>query len=292
MKLISLIFSFLLIAENSLAQSWTEINTNSMPQLNFSLVQNPIIIYGEINPAEIGVSGPGVGQYGVQGGGIASAFAMLAGHAIAVHGQRSSQLEKLNQESKLFGKLLTDRLNQMSNDKFFKEVVSGMPDARSASVTVISSATENYSGFYIDYRYSVTRDYHGLILDISFTEKNKDKSIFYSTIYQNKTSPYVGVSGIYDSPYEIGKDMMNLMEEAIRIFLSRDELIKRKSGTSVTFRSLIGKNKKFERGTLLSQNCDKHLFISLSEAWISAPKLETNNQDVLCNTGFNQLQLR
>jgi hypothetical protein len=291
MKLISFIFSFFLITENSLAQSWTEINKNSIPQLNFSLVLNPINIYGEINPAEIGVTGPGIGQYGVQGGGIASAFAMLAGHAISVHGQRSAQLEKLNQESKLFGKLLTERLNGISNDKFFKEVAAGMPEASSALVSVIDTPADNYSGFYIDYRYSVTRDYHGLILDISFAQKNKDKSIYYATVYQNKTTPYVGVSGTYDSPYEIRKDMMNLMEEAIRIFLSRDELVKKKSGTSVTFRSLIGKGKRFERGTLLSQSCDKHLFISLSEVWVSAPKLEKNNQDVLCNTGLNQLEL-
>ena len=291
MKFISLIFGSLLIAGNSLAQSWTAINKNSVPKLNFSLVSNPINIYGEINPADIGVNGPGVGQYGVQGGGIASAFAMLAVHAMAVQGQRSDQLEKLNNESKSFGNLLTDRLNGIRSDKFLNEVVALMPETKSVSVSVINSNTESYSGYFVDYRYSITRDYFGLMLDISFSEKNKDKSIFYTTVYQNKTSPFVGSTGVYDSPYDIRKDMTILMEEAIRIFLKRDELIKGKSSSSVTFRSLTGKSKRYERGTLLSQSCDKHLFISLSETWISAPKLEPNNQDVLCNTGINDLQL-
>ena len=291
MKVILFIFSCLLIAESALAQDWNFPSENFAPKLNLSIVSNPINIYGEINPADIGVNGPGVGLYGVQGGGLASELIMLAAHAAVVQGQRGNQLEKLNNDSKNFGKLLSDKLMGINSDKFLKEVVSAMPDASSVSVSTINSKTDQYVGYFIDYRYSVTRDYYGLILDVTFVEKNNGKLIHNVTIHHNKTSPYIGLNGVYDSPYDIRRDMMVLMEEAVRIFLTRDKITRRKLTSSLTFRSLVGKNKRYERGVLLSQTCDKHLFISLSETWVSAPKLEPDTQDVLCNTGVNDLQL-
>jgi len=281
----------LIISKNSSAQNWNYSSAISSPQLNLAVIKNPIIIYGEVNPAEIGVTGPGVGQYGVQGGGIASAFAMLAAHAASVQGQRSEQLEKINAESKIFGKVISDRLNGISSDNLLKDTIEAMSNSNSILISTINAPTDTYTGFFSEYRYSVTRDYYGLFLDISFTSKDKNIPIFYITIYQNKNSPYLGKSGNYDSPYDIKKDMVVLMEEAIRIFSNREELIKRKSSSSITFKSIIGKSKRYERGSLVSEICDKHLFVSISEIWISAPKLEPNNQDVLCNTGISDLQI-
>jgi hypothetical protein len=291
MKANLLVFFCLLVAQNSLAQSWNFINESFTSKVNLFVLSNPLNIYGEINPNDIGVNGPGVGLYGVQGGGLASAFVMLAAHAASVQGQRSNQLEKLNNDSLVFGKLLSDKLNGVKSDKFLNEVIASMPDVNFVTLSMINSKEEMPSGYFIDYRYSVTRDYYGLILDISFSDKNSGKFIHNSTIHQNKNSPYIGSNGVYDSPYDIRKDMAVLMEEAVRIFLNRDNLVKRKSASGVTFKSLSGKNKKYERGMLISETCDKHLFISLANTWISAPKLESNFKDVLCDTGLNDLKL-
>jgi hypothetical protein len=291
MKANLLVFFCLLIAQNSLAQSWNFINESFTSKVNLFVLSNPLNIYGEINPNDIGVNGPGVGLYGVQGGGPASALIMLAAHAASVQGQRSKQLEKLNDDSLIFGKLISEKLNGVNSDKFLNEVISAMPDVNFVNLSMINSREEMSAGYFIDYRYSVTRDYYGLILDISFSDKNGGKFIHNSTIYQNKNSPYIGSNGLYDSPYDIRKDMTGLMEEAIRIFFNKENIIKRKSASGITFKSLSGKNKKYERGVLLSETCDKHLFLSLSNTWISAPKLEPNINDVTCDIGLNNLKL-
>jgi len=283
--LVSLFYAF-----NGAAQSWNLVRKDANISFDAIVVNKPLIIYGEINPADLGVNGPNIGQYGVQGGGIASAFVMLAAHAAAVQGQKSAQVEKLDLESKSFGKVLTDNLNISNSAQFIEEVSLGMPDVRSIRVSSALSNLDSYNGSIIDYRYSVSKDYQSLILDISFKTLAKGSAPFIIQINNNKSASYLNKDGSYNSAFDLKKDVTVLLEEAIRIFIQKDKLILKKANANITFKSLVGKFKRFERGSLISQTCDKHLFLNLSDIWISAPKLDPDNNDVLCSTGINEIQ--
>lgn len=261
------------------SQEWNRPLQLNSSIISFSVISRPLEIFGEINPDEIGVTGVGVGQYGVQGGGYSSALAMLAAHAMAVQGQRNEQLEKLNSDAKLFGSFITNQLDGIYTDKFLFHVLSEMPEGEFINLNSVNSFPNANIYAEIDYKYSLSRDNSGLRLEINFSILNKN--ILRFILYSNNNDAYSEVN--YQSKKsDVKKDINLLMQEAVRLFYFRfnGDLIKKDS--SRTFRYLVGKGRRYERGFLIGESCYKFLFENLSETWISAPKSELTTSDENC----------
>ena len=87
--------------------------------------------------------------------------------------------------------------------------------------------------------------------------------------------------------------MTFLMQEAIRIYVKRKERkLINSTDKNITFKSMIGDDRRYERGILIAETCDRHLFVNLADVWIAAPKIEPDQTSVLCNTGFSTLQIQ
>jgi hypothetical protein len=266
---------FITLSCKVMAQSWSQPEKGQMQKLDLAVMTSPVHLYGEIDHSEIGIKGPGIGPYGTPDGGMAGVLAMMLTHGVLLRAQQNAQIEQINAESLQFGAALTSRLNGISSVQLIQEALSGSFQAHPITVIGLESNSNSFSGYYINYRFSVTRDYHGLILNISFSKKSSEKAIADFVVYYNNQSPYID----NNEKYDIKNDMLSLVREAIGLFYNKDNLVKNMPSSSVTFRSLVGKRKMFERGYLISQTCERHLFINLSETWVAAPKLEHSNLD-------------
>lgn len=279
MKILVLVFLFITTQVHS--QDWNKFE-NINTKVNFSLPQRPLEIIGEINPNDIGIAGGYGVLYGVPGGGIASALAMLAGHAALVQGQRNEQLDKINNEAKEFATFLNEQLNGISTNVFVGNVLSGMQEGRYFILSPTSLPADQNSSVSVDYQYSITRDFSGLILEIIFKNIINHKENMRFVLYSHGSKSNTKTS-YKEDPSKIKKDMILVMEEAFRLFHTRTNSLLIKSLSSKTFRSFVGANKRYERGFAVSEICNRHLYENLSGVWISAPKFDVDDYYSRCN---------
>jgi hypothetical protein len=243
----------------------------------------PVEIIGEIRGEEIGVAARGGQQYGVQGGGLASAFVMLAIHAAAVQGQRSEQEEKVWQEAKLFGRPLTAALQKKTSMDVFILSTQSASDFAGEKLTIRpleDKASENVLKASIDLWSS--RDYKGLIVDLTFLDNSSQQPALKIQVSANKDFPLINDEGRVVNNIDMDQEIALLVQEALRIYFRRDKWVGSRGTKQVTFRSLVGDEKRFERGYLLSSTCDRHLFEDLTGRWISRNRMQRDTEDVRC----------
>lgn len=277
----SIILIFLILINKAHAQDWNK-SENLNLVVQFTTTQIPLEIIGEINPNDIGIVGGFAPLYGVQGGGIASALGMLAGHAASVQAQRSEQLVKINKEAKEFASFLTEQLDGISTNVFVENVLAGMPEGRYFLISSTPIQAEQNSNIFIDYQYSVTRDFSGMILEIFFKNIKNHKENIRLVLYSHGNQSGTKLN-YKEEPSKIKKDMILVMEEAFRLFHVRANGLLNKSLSSKTFRSFVGTSKRYERGFSVSEICNKHLYENLSGVWVSAPKIDINDYYSKCH---------
>jgi hypothetical protein len=245
----------------------------------------PVEIIGEIRGEEIGVAASGGQQYGVQGGGLASAFAMLAIHAVAVQAQRSEQEEKVWKEAKLFGQPLTAALKKKTSMALFNLSTQSAADFAGGKLTLrLSEGKDSGNGLKASIDLWSSRDYKGLIVDLTVLENSNRKPALKVQVSANKDFPLIDDEGRVVNNIDIDQEIALLVQEALRIYFRRDKWVGSRSTQQVTFKSLVGDEKRFERGYLLSSTCDRQLFEDLTGRWVSRNRMQRDIEDVRCRT--------
>jgi len=271
----------------SMAENWNSIFEGSLNTLIFQVSKDALEINGEISTANIGVSEKST-NYANTG-----LFGLLV-HASVLSVQRNMQSEKIISESKEFGKLLTESFPRINRDDFLNSTINKMPEFTKTGISINPSDKEKNNRFnVVEFKYSVMKDYKGILLDISIGSVEDKNSQFKFNIYRNSVSPYIGKDGKVELSNNIFEDMTFLMQEALRIYVKRKERkLINSTDKNITFKSMIGDDRRYERGVLIAETCDRHLFVNLADVWVAAPKIEPDQTSVLCNTGFSTLQIQ
>lgn len=273
------------LAAGAAKSDWNVALDSSVKPITLHISDLPAQIIGEIRAEEIGVAARGGQQYGVQGGGLASAFVMLAIHAAVVQGQRSEQEEKVWQEAKLFGQPLTAVLKLKTSRDIFDSTIRSVPDFGEEKLRLrISDEKASDNTLTASVALWASRDYKGLIVDLTLLDKLNQKPALNIQVSANKDFPFVNDEGRVVNNIDIDQEVVLLVQEALRIYFRRDKWVASRSTQQATFRSLVGDEKRFERGYLLSRTCDRQLFEDLTGRWISRNRMQRDNEDPRCRS--------
>lgn len=283
---------FFLLPVVALAQSgyeknpWYSPTSNPIAMQSIQLAASDLEVLGEIEPAELGMEAKGM-QYGIQGGGLGAAIAMLIGHGLIATVQQSEQVRKHIEEAREFGSPLTSELKSQNKTDLVNYTLSKMPESAKAKPVLTNMAKEEKldAEWRLDFNYEITRNYRSLILNAVFARKiAADPEVFKIQVSDVKELPYVDQARRMYAHYEIYEDASLLLAEAFRIFNNRESLKKNMASSQKTFRSNIGGKRRFERGMLISEVCDRHLFENLSGVWNAAIKAEKDHSDAMCSS--------
>lgn len=297
MKMHNILLCFFFLPIVALAQSgyeknlWYSPTSNPIAMQSIQLAASDLEILGEIEPAELGMQAKGM-QYGVQGGGVGAAIAMLIAHGLVATAQQSEQVRKRIEEAREFGSSLTSELKSRNKADLVNYTLGKMPESAKAKPVLISMGKEEKLGaqWRLDLNYEITRNYRSLILNAVFARKiAADPEVFKIQVSDVKDLPYVDEARKMYANYDIFEDASLLLGEAFRIFNNRELLKKNMGSSQQTFRSNIGGKRRFERGMLIAEVCDRHLFENLSEVWNAASKAEKDLSDAMCSTSGTRL---
>jgi len=258
------------------------IDKKSKP-LSIYVNEKRLEVIGEIRGEQIGVESRGGQQYGIQGGGLASALIMLAAHAAVVQGQRSEQEEKVWQEGRLFGKALTEKLKSKTTGQIFFVATNESSEFEGSvhpSPAEGNQRLTNSAEVELDIWSS--RDYRALMVNLSFKEHPSSKDFFRVTVSTNREFPFVDDEGRVLSSFDVDQELTLLIQEALRIYARRSQWSELKSKQESTIRSKVGDEKRFERGFLIAKTCDRHLFEDLSGVWVARNRIDKDTDSPLC----------
>lgn len=246
------------------------------------IVRQPVEILGEIRGEEIGIESRSGPVYGVPGGGIASVFGMLAGHAIQVQTRQSAQLEKLIGDAKEFGKPFTYSYKGISLSNLIESAYSEMADDLRMKVEFIQIERKeiNSAEIVLDVNINISKDYRTLIVESRYMSSGVEKIKIRNSHTSNEAYYDKDDDSIRQS--EFTTIIHNLLRESLRIFLKRDELKHKQSIDQLTIKSNIGGKNRFERGFPIESVCGRNLYINLVGEWVVSTAPENNNERSTC----------
>lgn len=242
------------------------------------LENSGIEVLGIVNQDNLGVGASANIQYGVPGGGPMSALIMLAGHAAAVSSQRLKQLDKLKEESLIFGKPFNDLLKDttykslviksIENEKYY--LSSNFKIENKSEPSLIAANQLN-----VKFKISVALNYSGFILDIIFEPHNSpDLKKLNLLIKKSTDKVYFSSDTIPVSDVSFADDIVESLQEAFFIYSAARDLNDSELVPVKTIRSNFAQRRFFERGNIIKETCTKKLYKNLSGVWVLVDKIE------------------
>jgi hypothetical protein len=280
-RVASLALSALLLFLHGTANAgWNNPLTTGGQRVKVFLSNERVEILGDLRTDEISANATGPGLYGTPGGGWASVFGMMLAHGLLLSSQQQAELDNLTNRMKEIGRPLTEQLNGITKKELFVKALLQLSEyersviiADDIGASVVSPKNSEASN--VNFTISVSKEYRSLVLTMLVSAPTRsDANAFRVDIINQKSASYINDQAAASLSFSVEDDVVAMMAEGLRVFLRRDTLFAKGKSPQRTLRSAYDGKRRFDRGYLVEETCDRHLFIDLSGRWVAARKAE------------------